>query len=405
MIKDYFSIVVGSLRHRKLRSWLTMLGIFVGIAAVVSLISLGQGLQGAINDEFEKMGTNKIMVQAGGLTFGPPGSNFASEKLTDDDAKIIERVKGVDLVGKLISKSSKTEFHDDVRYTFVSGMPTDETRRVIEEMQSFEVVQGRNLKSSDNYKVVIGDLVAKGELYDEEVRLRDRITIQDKEFKVIGIMAPIGNPADDKSMIIPYETSKALFDLDEISVLIIQTQEGVDVNEVAEAVKKDLRNYRDVDEGEEDFRVQTFEQVMESFNTIFGIVQAVVIGIAAISLLVGGIGITNTMYTSVLERTRDIGIMKAIGARNSDIMKLFLIESGMLGLVGGAIGIIIGFALSKMVEIGISQAYGFDYLKAHFPWYLILGALTFSFVVGSVSGVMPARQAAKMKPVDALRYE
>ncbi len=151
--------------------------------------------------------------------------------------------------------------------------------------------------------------------------------------------------------------------------------------------------------------VQTFEQVMKSFQTIFGMVQAVVIGIVAISLLVGGIGITNTMYTSVLERTRDIGIMKAVGARNSDILKLFMIESGMLGLVGGAVGIMIGVGLSKAVEITISKLYNFVYLKASFPWYLILGALAFSFLVGSISGVMPARQAAKMKPVDALRYE
>ena len=405
MIKDYFNIVMGSLRYRKLRSWLTMLGIFVGIAAVVSLISLGQGLQTAINDEFEKMGTNKIMIQAGGLSFGPPGSGFASEKLTDDDVKVIERVKGVDLVGKLISKSSKTEFSDDVRYTFVSGMPTDETRRIIEEMQSFEIDQGRNLKSSDRYKVVIGDLVAKGELFDKEVRLRDRITIKDKEFKVTGIMKPIGNPADDKGMIIPYETAKDLFEMDDITILMVQTKEGVDVDEVAEAIKKELRDYRDVDEGEEDFRVQTFQQLMQSFQTIFSVVQAIIVGIAAISLLVGGIGITNSMYTSVLERTRDIGIMKAIGARNSDIMKLFLIESGMLGLVGGAIGIIIGVGLSKLVEIIAIQATGIVYLKAHFPWYLIVGALAFSFIVGTISGVMPARQAAKMKPVDALRYE
>lgn len=405
MIKDYFSIVVGSLRHRKLRSWLTMLGIFVGIAAVVSLISLGQGLQGAINDEFEKMGTNKIMVEAGGSSFGMPGMGLSSEKLTDDDVRVIERVKGVDQVAKMVYKSAQAEFHDDVKFPMIIGMPTDDTSVIFEEMQSVEIANGRNFKSSDNNKVIIGDLVAEGELFDKKVGLRDRIKIKDKEFKVIGIFAPVGNPQDDKSMYIPYDSAVDLFEIDDIDVLIVQTKDGIDVNKASEDIKKELRDYRDVDEGEEDFRVQTFQQVMESFNTIFGIVQAVVIGIAAISLLVGGIGITNTMYTSVLERTRDIGIMKAIGARNSDIMKLFLIESGLLGLVGGAIGIFIGFVLSKLVEIGISQAYGFDYLKAHFPWYLILGALAFSFIVGSASGVMPARQAARMKPVDALRYE
>ena len=405
MIKDYLAIVWGSLKHRRLRAWLTMLGIFIGIAAVVSLISLGQGLQTAINEEFQKIGTNKIMIEAGGVSFGPPGSGVSSEKLTDDDARVVERVRGVDKVAKMVYKSSSAEFHDEVKYTFIIGMPTDDTKEVFEEMQSVEIATGRNLKSNDNYKVVIGDLIAKGELFDSKLGIRDSIKIKDKDFKIVGIMAPIGNPQDDKQMYIPYDTAVSLFELDEIDILIVQTIEGIDVNTVAESIKKELRDYRNVDEGEEDFRVQTFEQVMKSFQTIFGIVQAVVIGIAAISLLVGGIGITNTMYTSVLERTRDIGIMKAIGARNSDIMKLFLIESGLLGLVGGAVGIIIGIGMSKTVEIAVTKLYNFVYLKAHFPWYLILGALAFSFIVGSISGVMPARQAAKMKPVDALRYE
>jgi putative ABC transport system permease protein len=382
-----------------------MLGIFVGIAAVVSLISLGQGLQEAINEQFQKMGTNKIMVEAGGMSFGMPGADISSEELTEDDVKVIERVKGVDKVAKMVYKSSKTEFRNDVKYVLVIGMPTDDTKTVFEEMQSVEVAQGRNLENTDKYKVVVGDLVAKGQLYDKKVRLRDSVTIKDKDFKVIGVLKPIGNPQDDKQLYISYDTAVELFDIDNINVLIVQTINGVNVNEVAESIKKDLRRHRDVEEGEEDFRVQTFEQVMKSFQTIFSVVQAVVIGIAAISLLVGGIGITNTMYTSVLERTRDIGIMKAIGAKNSDIMKIFLIESGLLGLVGGAIGIVIGYGISKIVEIAIIKLYNIVYLKAYFPWYLILGALLFSFLVGSISGVMPARQASKMKPVDALRYE
>lgn len=405
MIKNYLIIILGNLRHRKLRSWLTMLGIFIGIAAVVSLISLGQGLEAAIEEEFQKIGTNKIMIEAGGLSFGMPGTGIATEKLTDDDVRVVERVKGVGLVAKTIFQSSKVEFSDEAKFTFVFGIPVDETRRVFEEMQSVEIAQGRDLESTDRYKVVIGDLVAKGQLFDKEVRLRDRLNIQGQEFKVVGILKSVGNPQDDKQIYIPYETSKDLFDMDEISLLFVQVIDGVNVNEVAEEIKEELRDYRDVNEGEEDFQVQTFEQLMKSFQTIFGIVQAVVIGIAAISLLVGGIGITNTMYTSVLERTRDIGIMKAVGARNSDILKLFMIESGVLGVVGGLVGIIIGFSLSKIVEIAVTKIYSFVYLKAHFPWYLILGALAFSFIVGSLSGVMPARAAAKMKPVEALRYE
>ena len=147
--------------------------------------------------------------------------------------------------------------------------------------------------------------------------------------------------------------------------------------------------------------MQTSEELIKSVNTILGVVQAIFIGIAAISLLVGGIGIMNTMYTSVLERTHDIGIMKAIGARNSDILSIFLLESGLLGLAGGAIGVLLGVGLSKLVEYFGSQSVGM--LQASFSWHLIGGALAFSFIVGMISGALPARQASRMHPVEALR--
>jgi putative ABC transport system permease protein len=131
----------------------------------------------------------------------------------------------------------------------------------------------------------------------------------------------------------------------------------------------------------------------------------VLVGIAAISLIVGGIGIMNTMYTAVIERTKEIGTMKAVGARNSDVLLVFLFESGLLGLVGGAIGIAIGYGLGKSAEYAATMALGTDLLQASFPWYLILGALAFSFVIGTMSGILPALQAAKLKPADALRYE
>ncbi|MBI2047205.1 FtsX-like permease family protein [Candidatus Pacearchaeota archaeon] len=138
---------------------------------------------------------------------------------------------------------------------------------------------------------------------------------------------------------------------------------------------------------------------------MFGIVNAVLVGIAAISLLVGGVGIMNTMYTAVLERTREIGTLKAIGAKNSDVLLLFLFESGMLGLVGGAIGIVLGFGISKAAEYIAAAALGTGLLKASFSLALVAGALFFSFAIGALSGVMPAIQASRLKPVDALRWE
>ncbi|MBW2996880.1 FtsX-like permease family protein, partial [Candidatus Woesearchaeota archaeon] len=152
------------------------------------------------------------------------------------------------------------------------------------------------------------------------------------------------------------------------------------------------------------FTVSTTDDYMETFGIVLTVVQIVLIGIAAISLLVGGVNIANTMYTSVLERTNEVGIMKAIGARNSDVFLLFLIESGILGVVGGIAGIAVGIGLSKLVAFVAASA-GWTFIQTLFPWYLTIGALLFSFAVGAISGTLPAYQASKLKPVDALRYE
>jgi putative ABC transport system permease protein len=202
---------------------------------------------------------------------------------------------------------------------------------------------------------------------------------------------------------IPLDTARELYDEpEEFTTIFALSKENFKVSEVAADIEKALRRHRDVKEGEEDFNVQTAEQTIEQLNQILDIVTLVVVGIAAISLLVGGIGIMNTMYTTVVERTREIGIMKSIGARNSHIMWLFLVESGMLGMLGGAIGVLIGLGISYVGQ-ALAIQLGAAFFRSHISIWLIVGAMAFSFIVGSVSGVFPARQASKMHPVDALR--
>ena len=164
-------------------------------------------------------------------------------------------------------------------------------------------------------------------------------------------------------------------------------------------------NYRDVDEKTIDFSILTPEELLRSFGTILNIITAFLLGVAGISLLVGAIGIANTMYTSVLERTKEIGVMKAIGAKNSDILYIFMIESGILGVIGGAMGILVGIGVGKIIDyIAVNQLQT-NLLKVATPWYLIVGCLLFAFIIGSLSGLMPAKQASKLKPADTLRYE
>ncbi len=409
MIKDYFKVGIGNLLHRKTRSWLTMIGIFIGIAAVVALISLGQGMKEAIGNVFLNIGSDKLAVMAkSGLQFsGPPGSSAASN-LSTHDIDVIKRVKGIDKVGARLIKPAKLEFSNEVKFYFAASMPDDEEgRKLITNFNRYEPIEGRLLKKGDQFKAFIGNNVANKGLFKKKIELGNKIKINDIEFEVIGILKKSGNPQQDRVVIVPEDTLRSILKIDKkkVDVIAVQVQKGVDVNNVANEIEKAMRRDRNLDLGKEDFQVQTPQQILETLNTILSIVEIVLIGIAAISLLVGGIGIANTMYTAVIERTKEIGVMKSVGAKNKDILLIFVIESGMLGLVGGGIGIVIGIGLSKLVEFAAFAFLGTSLIKAFFPWYLILGALLFSFLIGTLSGLFPARQAALLKPVDALRYE
>ncbi|MBD3389063.1 MAG: FtsX-like permease family protein [Candidatus Altiarchaeales archaeon] len=402
MIWDYFNLAVKNITKKGVRSWLTMLGIFVGIAAVVSLVSLGQGLEDAIMDQFAQMGFDVVMIMPGSSY----GQSFGSTKLTEHDEDLVMGVRGIDNMAPMLTKISKVTYRKEVEYTWVSGIPYDDRFNVFETMQGLDLIEGSIPKANEKYKVLIGYLLAEGDYFnDNPLKVGDKIVVEGREFKVAGVMGEIGNEQDDSQLLIPEETAKEIFNEEGYDVFMAKVKPGFDPAEVAEDIEERMRRDRNQDEGEEDFQVQTSEQLMESVGGILGAVQAVLVGIALISLMVGGIGIMNTMYTSVLERTQEIGVMKAIGARNRDIMLMFLVESGMLGVVGGLVGVAIGLGMSKSVEYYAEVALNTPLLKASTSPEIIFGALAFSFIVGCLSGVLPAMQASKMRPVEALRYE
>ena len=402
MLKDFFVLSTNNLKRRKLRSWLTMIGIFIGIAAVVSLISLGQGLQDYINEEFEKLGGDKIIIQSKGM--GPPGTAGPSLILTSKDLEVIENVRGVKWAVGFLIKQGPVKIKDESGIGFMIGTDPEELK-LLNEIQSFGILEGKDLKKEDKYKVVLGYNHIYGDIWEKNVRVGDTIEVEGQEFKIVGVLKKIGNPIDDGSIYMPKEILREILGIgDEESQIMVKTAEGFEPEDVAEDIERRLRKFRGEKEDQETFNVQTSEQLLETFSNIFGVVQAVLIGIASISLLVGGIGIMNTMYTSVLERTKEIGIMKAIGAKNSHVLLLFLLESGLLGLVGGLIGVGIGIGLAKGAEYIAAQSLGVDLLRASMDPMIMLGALVFSFVIGSLSGIAPAYQASKLKPVDALRW-
>ncbi|PIZ50490.1 hypothetical protein COY27_06880 [Candidatus Woesearchaeota archaeon CG_4_10_14_0_2_um_filter_33_13] len=405
MLKDYFKLAYGNAKHRKLRSWLTMLGIFIGIAAVVSLISLSQGMQNAIGEQFVKLGSDKLIVQAAGSGFGPPGTDVV-EPLTTDDWKAINKINGVEIsVGRLI-RSAKLEFKSEVLYSYIASMPDSADNRLrdlVMEVNDYQIEEGRLLKNGDKYKVMIGSDF-NVDVFDKPVELRSKIKIQDQQFEVVGILKKSGNPFQDGTIVVPESALKEVLGIgEEYDMIGVKVTSEEELPMIEERVNKELRRRRDVDKGKEDFTVQTPGKVIETLTTILVIVQGILVGIAGISLFVGGIGIMNTMYTAVIQRTKEIGIMKAIGARRESILLLFLIESGMLGFFGGVIGVTLGFVIGKFVEYVGYQIYGSYLIRADFSFMLIFSMLMFGFLIGAMSGWFPAKQAAKLNPVEALR--
>lgn len=403
MNAELFKIATRNLQRRRLRSALTMLGIFIGIATIVSIISLGNGLEKAVLEEFQSLGTDKIFIEPRGQG-GAPGTDTTTAKLRDRDVREVEGVLGVKDSAGMLFRSLKVEYDDVVRYTTAFGIPTDERVDLVMEAFDMNPQLGRDLKQGDRAKAVAGHLYLGGDLFEgKNLKLRDKVLLNDKEFKIVGFFETFGNTVDDQTFTIPAEEFEDLYGITDEWSMIIARVDG-DPNQVAERIEKQLRKSRGVEEGKEDFSVSTAEEFLGGFTDILNIIQVFLGGIAAISLIVGGIGIMNTTYTSVLERTQEIGVLKAIGARNEDIAKIFLIESGMLGMVGGLIGIGIGYGVAKIVEIVVTAS-GNTILQADMTFMLFFGTLAFSFFIGALSGLLPSIQASKLEPTEALRYE
>lgn len=400
MIEEFVYLAFRNIRHRKKRTALTIIGIFVGIMAVVSLVSLGQGLQDSIESQFEQIGSDKVFINPGGsFQFG------SGDSLTEDDLQAVRNVQGIDEAAGVIFSSTSATYQDDQSFVSLLGTPTGEGYEVVKSSWAIQIGEGRDLRSTDMSNVVIGSQVAES-VFGEELDIRSRIDIQGETYQVVGIMQPTGDPSIDRSVLVTRESARSITDREEGSYdwIFASTDSGFTPSDVTPDIEEALRDSRNVDEGEEDFTVSTQEQLVESFNNILNVVRGVVIGIASISLVVGAVNIMNTMYTSVTERTREIGLMKAIGATKRQILALFLIESALIGFVGGMIGMLTGIGLSALASYFATQATGIA-ISPYLSPVLIIGSVLFSTFLGVAAGVLPARQASDLPPAEALRYE
>lgn len=405
MINDYFSIAFKNLKHRGIRSWLTLLGIFIGVTAVIALISLGAGLKLAVSSQFGISNTEVLTVQAGGLnSYGPPGSG-ASNPLTVSDLDAIKKLPSVKRAIRRNIVSLQVDFNRVRQVKYSIQTPDGEDRKFMYENLQLEPERGRMLTDSDTNKVVLGYnfLSDKTSGFEKKIYIGDKIDINGKKFEVVGITKKKGSFIFDNVI---YMNEKQLEEFmpnkNNVDVIAVQSQSKETLNKTKEDVEKLMRERRNVKVGQEDFEVQTPAAMLKTVEDILTGVQVFIAIIASISILVGAVGIVNTMTTSVLERRREIGIMKAIGAKNSQVFLQFFIEAGLLGLIGGVSGAIFGTLIGYVGTIGIGSFVGGE-LSPNIDFMLIGLTLIGSFAIGAISGIAPARQAANQNPVEVLR--
>jgi len=393
-----------NLLMRKTRTFLTLLSIFVGITTIFIFISFGLGLFSYIQELAGESSLDKFIVQARGI--GAPGldQTFA---LDDSDLREVEKTLGVKKGVGFYAGVVEVEHKREKKFVFLSSWkPTVQNNQLIEEAFGFSVDPGRELKKGDTGKVVLGhNYQLPNKIFENPFKVGGKIDLNGESFSIIGFYELVGNPQDDSNVYVTEKDFKSLLGEDQkFGVIFGQVHNTDEMDIIVDRIKKNVRKNRGLEEGKEDFFVQTYEELIDQFGAILNIVIGFIILIALISVLVSAINTANTMVTSVLERTKEIGIMKAIGATRSMIRNMFLIESGLVGLVAGMFGVIIGWAISSLFGAVLSVL-GWSFLAPKFTASLFILLILFSTVVGVISGVTVAIQASLLKPVDALRYE
>ena len=407
MLWESVRSALASIRAHGFRSILTSLGIIIGVMSVIAVVSIVQGLSATVNAQFEGLGSNTLTVRS--YTPFKKALQGQYARLSNEDMELIRRrIDGISHITPILYSQSGAQgriaYRSQESFSQVFGVGPDWM-----EVNSSFPETGRALAREDDQRrrlvCLIGTEVIKNlELPDEPIG--EYFRVNNDWCRIIGVMEQRGELfgfSQDDYVMMPYGTARRMQgssrDLDIQVQLLVEDMERQD--EVIARIRRLLRQEHDLKAGDaDDFRIQTSEQLTESFNAIISTITAAVVGIVGVSLVVGGIGIMNIMLVSVTERTREIGILKALGATRRDILLQFLIEAVMLCLVGGLIGIALGYGVGALAATLLP---GFP--PAYVPGWAILLSFGFSAGVGVIFGIIPAAKASQLDPIDALRYE
>ncbi len=393
-----------SIWAHKARSLLTMLGIIIGVSSVVTLMSVGEGVKKDVASEIESLGSNLLIIVAGDISseggggFGQSTNVISGDILKEEDVDAVKKVEEVEKAAPLALTGGAIGYQDEQYTNFMSIATISE----MEGITSFEIEKGDFFKKNEKRNVVILGDAAREEMFGDKDPIGKKISFQDEEYKIIGTLKKISSTdifsdqSFDSMIVFPLEKIKEVSGgKADIFRIIVKVGDDYDVKEVATKVEEKMFESHN---NKKDFSVLTQDDILDLLDTIFGLLTALVTAIAAISLVVGGIGIMNIMLVSVTERTREIGLRKAVGATPVDILRQFLIEAIIITLLGGAIGVLLSYAATSIVR-------KYSVLDPSITLYAIVLAAGISIAVGIIFGLAPAVTAARKDPIDALRYE
>ena len=396
--RDLFRLAIHSLAVHRLRSFLTLLGIAVGIAAVILLTSLGEGMHNYVLEEFSQFGTNIIAITPGrkDARGGPPGLPSTARDLTLEDAEALARIPHIGISNPETWGNAEVRANGRVRRTMIQGVGPKE-----HELYSLGVAYGQFLPEGENRDAralaVLGETL-KQELFGSAQPLGERITIGGERYVVIGVLEPKGQVLGidiDDTVYIPTMRAMTLFNrtsLDQIAV-------NYDISVDPAIILPQIRQALIARHGREDFTLTTQKEMIASLLNILSIITLTISALGGISLTVGAVGIVTIMTIAVSERTREIGLLMALGARRNTILTLFLAEAVALASIGGLLGLSVGIGLAQLVGFFLPS------FPVTTPWSYTVAALVFSAFIGLAAGVLPARHAARLNVVDALRAE
>ena len=406
MLTDNFKIAFNNIKERKSRVFLTLLGIAIGIMAIVSLMSIGEGMQQAVTGELKSL-SDTIIVTTGDITANPMGGGFSEgdgEYFSERDLDDIGRVAGIESIDPVLFGGAIIKYNGETKVISLLGLDVERMSEIFG-IEFLGLDSGEFIRQGEQNKCVIGYNIAH-EYFDNEIYVGSKIELNDKNFFVSGIYKEQGagfSTQTDDNIHLSVRDFRKLTGDENVSGILVKVADVGNVETIANEIEFAINE----NHGSDEFaNVITMSSILDSIQDVLSIIQIVLLGIAAIALVVASIGIMNTMLTSVMERTHEIGIMKAIGARNSDVMSIFIVEGMLISIIGGLLGITLGIA-GALAFGDLSQGFmgaGIP-LKPIITFTMIAISLSVAVMVGVFSSIYPARKAAKMSPIEAVRYE